>query len=144
MTDFSHLTKLSVDSKNTADFPLYDLEGTPVLQLTHAGQSNKGYYNALLKTAASATKRGVKANALNSSILDENRAEDKKLYPKFIVVGWTGITDSQGKDVPFDQERCTEFLKCLPDYIFDEIRAFAGNPRNFTDMEIDSESVGKN
>ena len=77
----------------------------------------------------------------------ENRDEDRRLYPKHILRGWRGVVDSNGDVVEFNPERAAEFVEALPDWLFDELRAFCGDVQNFLeeddgDEEDDEELAG--
>ena len=45
--------------------------------------------------------------------------------------------------VEFSLEECKQFLGALPNWLFDEMRLFAGNPSNFAEM-IDVQVSSKN
>jgi hypothetical protein len=143
MADFSHLNKLRVSSERLVDYPLYQLEGEPVLHLSPASESNKGYFNALLRKAGKSA-RAVKNNKLNVHIVKENRDEDRVLFAKHVVKGWSGVTDSSGKHVEFAEGEALGFLSSLPDWIFDEIRTFASDIQNFIEAPLDVEEKAKN
>ena len=66
------------------------------------------------------------------------------LYAKHIVKGWTGIVDNKGKAVEFTEGECLGFLSSLPDWLFDELRAFASDLQNFIEAPIDVEEKAKN
>ena len=44
------------------------------------------------------------------------------------------IDGTTGKDVSFSVKECESFLAQLPDWIFDDLRLYWGNPANFTEM----------
>lgn len=140
--DFTHLKNLDVKDK-TSDFPIYQIAGEPELILKPATEANKPYFNAVLKR----TRRGMralKAGAISQKMVADNREEDRELYPQHVIVGWRRVTDAQGENVPFSPESCRDFLEALPDWIFDEIRNFAGDSSNFTGEMADVESISKN
>jgi hypothetical protein len=126
--DFSHLSKYQIDDQ-TAEYEL-PIEGDPIptLIVRPANEANKTYYN---KVFASSTRRALRASKVNAKALAEQRDEDRELYPLHVVVGWRGIRDSSGADVPFSQENCAEFLRVLPDWIFQGLRNFCASPSVF-------------
>ena len=69
----------------------------------------------------------------------ENRDQDRVLFAKYVVKGWKRIIDSEGNEVEFNEKNCFDFLTCLPDWIFDQVRNFAATPDNFIDDETVSE-----
>lgn len=133
--DFSHLKNLEVKDK-TVDYSLFQINGEPTLVLKPATEANKGYFNSVLRRSKR-NLRAVKSGSISQKMIKENREEDKELYPKHIIVGWKDMKDSSGKDVPFSTENCTDFLEVLPDWIFDDIRNFAGSSENFAGESID-------
>jgi len=140
MTDFSHLKNLDVKDK-TARYTIHQIAGTPVLIIKPATEANKPYFNAVLKKSRR-NVRALKAGAINQVMIAENREQDRDLFPKFVVTGWEDLSDAKGKPVEFNRENCEAFLRALPDWIFDEVRDFAGNSVNFTedmpDVEVKS------
>lgn len=144
MADFSYLKTLDVVER-TAEFTLHQIAingVSPTLVLASATEANKPYFNALLKRAGKSARQ-VRAGAVSASLIEENREEDKALYPKHVIKGWTGVTDANGADVTFSSDDCIDFIAQLPNWLFDDIRNFAGNPANFTDL-IDVEVNAKN
>lgn len=137
MTDFSHLKNLDVKDKS-AQYTIHQIAGTPVLTIKPATEANKPYFNAVLKKSRR-NVRALKAGAINQVMIAENREQDRDLFPKFVVTGWIGLTDAKGKEVEFNRENCEAFLRALPDWIFDEVRDFAGNSVNFADDMPDVE-----
>jgi len=135
--DFSHLRALEVRDK-TATVTLFQVSGEPLFVVKPATEANKSYFNAVLKRTRK-NVRAVQAGAISSAMIKENRDEDRELFPKFVVTDWGRVKDSNGQDVPFSEEACSQYLEALPDWLFDEIRNFAGNSANFADGVIDAE-----
>jgi len=136
--DFSHLKSLEVRNK-TAEYSLFQISGEPTLILKPATEANKGYFNSVLRRSRR-NLRAVKSGAISQKMIKENRDEDKELYPKHIITGWVDIKDSSGEDVLFSPDNCADFLEVLPDWIFDDIRNFAGSSENFSEEIIDVEN----
>lgn len=145
MSQFSHLKKLEVKGGSTADFKMHALDGTPVLTVKPAMESNKQYFNASLKASRS-NMRSIRNGNVTAGLLDETRETDRVLYGKFVLVGWSGVLDGSGKQVPFSREIAGDFLDALPNWLFDELREFCGTPSNFIedDDQVDTEAVAKN
>ena len=146
MNQFSHLKKLDVDVKTTAEMTLHAVDGAPVLILAPALESNKGYFNASLKSSRKHL-RSVRNGNMTAALVEDTRDEDRRLYPIYVIKGWRNVQDMNRKDVPFSPEACAGFLDALPNWLFDEVREFAGMPANFVggngDM-VDTETVAKN
>jgi len=133
--DFSYLKNLEVKNK-TAEYSLFQINGEPTLILKPATEVNKGYFNSVLRRSKR-NLRAMKSGSISQKMIKETREEDKELYPKYIISGWKDVKDSAGKDVPFSPENCVDFLEALPDWIFDDIRNFAGSSENFSGEVID-------
>lgn len=142
MTDFSHLSKLEVTKEKTAEYDLVELEGSPTLILCSANENNPGYMNGLLRLSGHGGKRRTKVK-IDAKTMETMRDHDKELFPSHVIVGWKGIQDSKGKDVPFSEKTIQEFIAALPNWIFDGIRTFANDPENFV-LSIDSEAKAGN
>lgn len=144
MADFTHFEQLRVGG--TAVYKMHEItvgDKVPSLTLKPATEVNKPYYNALLKRAQK-TARVVRAGAVNADVLDENRAEDKELYPEHVIVGWADMIDATGTDVKFSKAACKDFIHALPDWIFDNVTLFARDPLNYVASELKVEATAKN
>ena len=129
MSKFAHLKKLDVAGK-TAWMTLDDLEGNPRICLRFAGQSNHGYYNAMLKRAG-ARSRKVLAGKVDVQMILDNQDDDRELFPVHVITGWDGILDDKGKEVKFSRKECADFCDQLPDWVFEKILNFAKSPERY-------------
>ena len=111
------------------------------LLLSPASESNNSYYNGVLKFAASRSRQQLPAHVAERNEMNQNRSDDRVLYPKYIVKGWEGIIDDQKVDVPFSQEVCLELFDVLPDWIVDQVRVFCMTSANFLDQEVPSDEA---
>jgi hypothetical protein len=130
MVDFSHLNKLEVSDK-TAEYVMNQIEGQPTLIVKPATESNKPYFNSVLRRSRKTLQQSQ--GGLSAKMITDNRNEDKELYPKHVIVGWEDMKDSSGELVDFSVENCTNFIGKLPPWLFDEIRTFCGKSINFCD-----------
>lgn len=145
MPNFSYLNQLEVKPTSTVDYVLHEITvngKTPVLEVAPATDANTQYFNELLKRG-SRTQRQVKAGKVNSGMIAENRDEDRTLYPKYVIKGWRDMLDADGTEVKFTVNNATDFLAQLPDWLFDNVRSFCGEPQNFTET-LDVEVSSKN
>ena len=141
MVDFSNLNRYDVIDK-TSEFALTDIDGQPTLTVKAANEFNKPYFNAVLKKSKTSMKRLNKGD-VDASFLEKNRDLDKALFPGLVIVGWEGITDASGQDVPFSESACKEFINMLPGWLFDKVRTFCSNNANFVDeVEDIDEKLG--
>jgi len=142
MTDFEYLKQLEVKKDQTVDYTLYQIAGEPTLTLASATEANKPYYNALLRQTTHVAQR-MRSNNLDVQVMADNREADRERFAKYIVKGWSGIVDSKGRAVPFNEKNCLDFLAALPGWIFDAVRNFASTPTNYTE-QVDGEEAAKN
>lgn len=140
MADFSQLSRLDIGVAETVDYTLYQIEGEPTLQLAPATEANKPYFNAVLRRSRK-NVRALNAGSITTGMIASNREEDRLLYVAHIVKGWNDVTDAKGKEVPFSADNARDFLNALPNWIFDDLRTFAGNPANFLDDGITEAAV---
>lgn len=125
MPDFSHLARLDVRPDKVERFTFEDIEGEPWFDVRPAGEVNKPYFNELLKRNPRITSQIKARKALTAKAAQELRDLDRELYVSHIIVGWGNVVENSGKKVPFTKENCADFLKQLPNYLFDDLRAFA-------------------
>lgn len=115
-------------------------DGRAYLDLRYAGESNRGYVRELARRAAR-TARSRSAAAVGGDPgaaleqMAEQRADDRELYPTYVVTGWGGIPGSDGVAVPFSPENCADFVRALPDWLFDRVRQHASSPTNFLSID---------
>ncbi len=104
----------------------------PALTMRNATQGNRSYFNAVAKrNAKTGAARRIAQMKVDADMVEQNRRQDRELFPKFVVIGWAGIVDSDGAEVPFSVDDCTAFLASLPDWMMDEVRTFAAIAANF-------------
>lgn len=129
---FKYLKNLEI--AGTARCTLYAIAmpngESPVLIGKHAGDSNKPYLNANLKLVSRNSKRLMQGR-INAAVVEEQRQDDRVLFPEHVIIGWENVFNDNNESVPFTLENCRDFLNALPDYIFDEVRGFFTNPENF-------------
>ena len=91
----------------------------------------------------SANARKIAVGGMTPEMIEENRSEDRTLYPEHVIVGWEDVVNAQGEEVKFSKDAAKSFVAALPDWLFDNVRMFAGQPANFVES-IDAEATGKN
>lgn len=144
MANFTHLKKYKVTADDVVDYEMPELGKKAVLQLRSATEGNPGYMNGLLRLTGNTNgARRQKNKSIDAETLGEARVHDRELYPVNVIVGWKNVPDDKGKNVKFSVKEAAELIEQLPDYLFDDMRAFANAPENFVAV-IDSEEKGKN
>tara|TARA_R110000803_G_scaffold20201_5_gene52228 strand:- start:8945 stop:9391 length:447 start_codon:yes stop_codon:yes gene_type:complete len=148
MSQFSKIgERLKLEGK-TIWLELPDICPGAALLLKPASQANRPYYNALYRNLTKKQGQAIKGPQATLLMIDENRNDDRKLFPKYIIADWRGIENDAGKKVKFSQELAQDLVLQLEDWLFDEIRTFASAPRNFLadpDEEVgDVKELAKN
>lgn len=146
MANFDHLKTLEVGGKTTAKYPMHNITVngmSPTLILSPATDANKPYFNTLLKRASKAVT-AIRAGVMTAEMIEDNREEDRELYPEYIVKNWINMLDGEtGKDVPFSAKEAKAFFKHLPNWLLDDLRVFCSNPSNFAEI-MDIKTQAKN
>lgn len=140
MADFSNYVN-PITKDRTADFTFVNLAGQPRLTVRFAGESNKPYFNEVLRRGEHLQRRKVKVSV---DTIQGLRDRDRELYPKFVVMGWpVAPVDKAGSRAPFTVENCEAWLRAIPDEEFDELREFCRDPHQFRDV-ADGEAASGN
>ena len=135
--NFSHFDKLKIGPNSRALYTFEGIEGEPVLEVSPAHEVNKPYMNAILKKGKKML-RSLKRGSMSVQTLKENRLQDLRLFPKFIVTGWlVAPVDSAGNKVEFSEENCKAFLQAIPTYMFNDLREFCADVDSFLDEDDD-------
>lgn len=147
MVDFSYLASLEIP--NEAKPYSMDIRGEDaILHLLPAAESNKPYWNAVLRYSNDKLKGGKKKTNVDAASVEKNRKIDKQLIARHCLVGWDGIKDTDNNDVPFTKENGLEFLMGLPGHMFDPIKAWAADKDNYIaaapeqddDLDLDADA----
>ena len=139
---FEHLKKLDV-SNATAWFDIPEAGPDARLAVKPANEANPHYYNALIRIVGKGRRP---AKQVTVEDLDRHRENDRKLYARYVIVGWEKLRNDDG-EIPFSREHAEELCDFLPDWIFDRLRNFASQPENFLpeDEELpDPEEIAGN
>lgn len=136
MSKFTSIKAQRVSADVTTEYTFHRITVngvSPTLIVRPAAEVNKSYYNALLRRIARSQARSKAGAQIDAGTIAENRAEDRELYPQFIVTGWKDTIGDDGKEVPFSQADAKDFLSAIDDFEFDELRAFCSTLTNFSD-----------
>ena len=136
---------LEITDKSTKRYTFYPITGEPWVEVAPALETNRPYYNAILRRTKKNARRRI--SQVSAAMLQEQRDEDRELFAKHIVKGWGNLKDTTGNPVTFSEKSAFSFLSALPDWLFDELRAWCGDANNFLkedDMtEEEVEETGK-
>ena len=139
-SQFGQLKAMTVKAGDTADFFFNEIEGIPQLTCLPATNINKPFLNAVLKQSKEAARkaralRKVKGKKQDEAATDaaiaRARKEDVELFVSFIVQGWEDVFNVEGEPVEFNEENCRDFLNAIPPEMFNDLRVFCLDIRNF-------------
>src|SRR5215467_10576046 len=74
---------------------------TVVLMVKHAGEANRGYWNAIFKRIAS--RSGRTAGKITPEQVVANRSELAEIYARHVLDDWKNVTDN-GQPVEFSAD----------------------------------------
>jgi hypothetical protein len=118
------------------DGVLLDLGESGRFRIARAGGSN-----ARFKTMLEREMRPYRS-LLASGAMDESMANPIliRVFAESVVLGWTGVTDENGNDLPFSKDACIRLLGDLPD-LFAVVREAAMSPAPFREtLEQDAKN----
>jgi len=91
-----------------------------------AGGSNAKYASALKEKAQPHSKM------IANGMLDDEIAKNMlvEAFAESVVVGWKGVTNEKGEEIPFSIENCVKLFNDLPD-LYADVRSQAEDFRVF-------------
>lgn len=132
---FDHLKKLDFSKDSTVWVDLPEVSPGARVCIKPATEVNKPYFNAMMKTTGARARRLARTERVTTEDVSLNRAEDRELYPRHVLVNWEGILDSESKPVPFSFDHAREFCAQIPDWLFDRLRNAASTPERFVSAD---------
>lgn len=85
------------------------------IKIARAGGANKRYVK-VLEAKSKPYRRAIDTDTIDSEIVQRILRET---YATTVVLGWKGITDSEGKAIKFSKESCVKLFEDLPDLFID-------------------------
>lgn len=128
---FEHLSKLDVLPGATTFVDLPEVTPKARIICKPATEANQAYFNAMMKRSGARARRMVRTDRITVEDAQQNREEDRELFPRYVLVGWEGILDKDNQPVPFSADHAKQFCAKLPDWLFDRIRNAAATPERF-------------
>lgn len=143
---------------NTAQRSIYDVFSTEATReksgtwldygkagrflIARAGGANKRFTQVMIaKMKPYRRVLQAKQNNPDAQALDLLRSIQEEVYAETIVLGWEGVKDVLGEEIPYSKEAARKLFKDLP-ALFDEIAQFANDLSNF--QAEDTEEDAKN
>ena len=144
MSNFDHLERERVSAEQLAEWVCPRAYGgaIPVLTVRPASPSlNPAYTNAMVLAHGGSNRIQLMQQRRNVvKTAEQTRKADRWLYAKHVVVGWKGVVDVDGREVPFNEDDCKKWLGAIDAYVFDDLRGFCMIADNFADAIGDEEA----
>ena len=81
------------------------------IRIARAGGANERY-SKLLELRTKPYRRQIQNETLENAVAEKIT---KEVYAQTVVLGWTGVEDRNGNEMPFTQENCVKLFTDLPD-----------------------------
>jgi len=91
-----------------------------LITIARAGGSNKAFQKAMAAKTRP-LRRQIETNTASEDVLNKIVVE---VYAETVVLGWKGIEDEKGNDLPFSKENVIKLFTDLPD-LFTDVRGQA-------------------
>jgi len=148
MADFSNLKSLDVSDETLAEYTFDMIPGDPSIWLAPATDANKCYLDERLRLALEKAEKAPRApRGKRMKLTPEQMAKDMEddresarvLLARCCAKKWgTPPKDASGDEPEFSEQNCYDFLKAMPDYMFDPFNNWAQNIYNFVERpELD-------
>lgn len=105
-----------------------------IITIHRAGGANRKFQR-VMEGKMRPYRRRIENGTLENEVAERLLAE---VYAEAVVVGWSGVKDRKGKDMPFSSDNAVTLLTDLPD-LFRDIQEQAGRVANFRAAEIDAD-----
>lgn len=102
--------------------------------IARAGGSNKDFARMMEKVFRP-YRRQMDAGTMDEKVADKLLAE---VFAKTVILDWKGVTDKNGKNLPFNEANATKLLTDLPD-LFVDLREQAMKVANFRALEVEAD-----
>ena len=146
MSKFAHLKPKTPIGQVVVDYTLWDLPSEPVLKVRTTADPNHDYRDAVVSQVGR-SRRKFRGNRRDDPKAMEKLQHDldMELFPKHVVVGWSGLFDGDGNPCEFNEADCREFLGILHEAgQFTPLRSFCADVTNFSDVFADPEEAAGN
>lgn len=90
------------------------------ITIARAGGSNQKF-NKLLEAKTKPHRRLIETENMNQQLANTILME---VYSRTVVLGWEGVRDDEGNDIPFTAEACMDQFQSNKDF-FDDVQAQA-------------------
>lgn len=121
----------ATDQKSEVEGIIYNVTPKISFTLARAGGVNARYGRMLAAKIRPYTRQ------IADETIDPDLANDLliEVFAETVILGWKGITDAEGNELPFTAANALALFKQLPD-LFIDVRDHAGKMANFRAQEI--------
>lgn len=100
-------------------------------RILRAGGSNRRFTRAF-QAAIRPHRRELERGTMDA---EESQEIMLRLYPRYVVIGWEGIKDAQGKEIPWSAKAGEAYFRAFPN-LFDDITRLATELTLFSEKTI--------
>lgn len=111
--------------------------GEARIEVLPATDVNAKYSEAVLILNGKRKNPGTQSAEQKRKAMKRDRMDDRRLFAKYVVVGWENVLNREGVPVPFSKGACEELILGVPDWVFDRMRVFCMRNENFLDDDED-------
>lgn len=104
-----------------------------VIRIARAGGGNTKY-NRALDAKTKPYRRQIQTDTIEPAQLD---AIMREVYADSVVLGWTGVTGPDGKELPFTRDNCVKLFTDLPD-LFADVQTQAQKVSLFRKQQLEA------
>jgi hypothetical protein len=108
------------------NYVINDGEESCTLRIGRAGGSNLRFATLSQKLLAEAEKTYRKKDSIPASVMREITI---RVFAETVLLGWEGITDQDGNEVPYSKEAALKFLRCQD--MLEDVSKIAGDREFF-------------
>lgn len=105
---------------------------TDAEKIAHGVPLDLGAGRSIIVKRAGTRNRDFMADVVR--VNTEAEPEVMACYARTVVVGWVGMKDADGADVPYTVDNCVDLFKDCPE-IFDRVQGFASSRANYSAEE---------
>lgn len=127
--------KFATDKNLEQDGIVLDYGDGLELRIARAGGSNVKF-EKVVQVKMKKYDRLVKNDLLDPAQMREVMRE---VLAETVVLGWKGVTDRQGNELPFTKDNCIQLFKDLPD-LFDDVLEQSRKANLFKEMVREEEA----
>jgi len=106
------------------------------ITIRRSGGANQ-QYNKTVEQLAKPHRRAIQTETIDANVINKLLSD---AHAKSVVIGWDGVKDRDGNEIPFNVENCIKLFDDLPD-LFEDVKEQAAKTGLFRKTVLE-ESVG--